>query len=568
MVRRKGYGRLTMGIKLQKYQQQTVTPSEFSGKEVSIQAAAAAPMQAAAAQQDMIQGVMGALQSREDYKQRQSIIAQKRASAIADQYESDAADQATLAVAQYEAGRDATAPDVLGDLEKDEGIKAMNQARDAYLANVPEANRAAAKREFDFKIAQATIKAQGEGTNRLMSKGRTQTQSKVDGFINSMTDENRDMMVEQINTLLDSEQVQDYYASEPGKLTELKQSVLPGYETLQLRNKISEDPSEALRIASEQLSGSKVTYGSLSASDVKMLKSEALTAMKKEQDELANNTWLSDDYNQMSDTDKMALIDGLVADGKISSAKGLSEKRRIEEDPKLSPTEIARLGDARADLRLAAAGRHPDGKTVQELVEEYGAGMNSQDYMSRLSGYALREIDPDAATSGRGYQSVRSEFEQRFDMMATDGNLISPGLGFGWFKSDAAKMFGSMNTDERDRAAAVLNNAAKTEFSNRLDNWKVKNPDTSAIETREEAQNILVEVAREFAQSNVPSLIEEYGMFETEETTSEGVQAAPVERTEATTVDPNESNIARVMERLNIDREAAIQKLKDNNRWN
>ena len=58
------------------------------------------------------------------------------------------------------------------------------------------------------------------------------------------------------------------------------------------------------------------------------------------------------------------------------------------------------------------------------------------------------------------------------------------------------------------------------------------------------------------------------GMFETEETTSEGVQAAPVERTEATTVDPNESNIARVMERLNIDREAAIQKLKDNNRWN
>ena len=51
-----------MGIKLQKYQQQTVTPSAFSGKEVSIQAAAQAPLQAASAQQDMIQSVMGALQ--------------------------------------------------------------------------------------------------------------------------------------------------------------------------------------------------------------------------------------------------------------------------------------------------------------------------------------------------------------------------------------------------------------------------------------------------------------------------------------------------------------------------
>lgn len=558
-----------MGIKLQKYQQQTVTPSEFSGKEVSIQAAAAAPMQAAAAQQDMIQGVMGALQSREDYKQRQSIIAQKRAKAIADQYESDAADQATLAVAQYEAGRDATAPDVLGDLEKDEGIKAMNQARDAYLANVPEANRAAAKREFDFKIAQATIKAQGEGTNRLMSKGRTQTQSKVDGFINSMTDENRDMMVEQINTLLDSEQVQDYYASEPGKLTELRQSVLPGYETLQLRNKISEDPSEALRIASEQLSGKEVTYGSLSASDVKMLKSEALTALKKEQDELANNTWLSDDYNAKSDTEKMAVIDGLLSGGKISTSRALAEKRRIQEDPRLSPSEIAKLGEARADIQMAAAGRHPDGKTVQELVEEYGSGMNSQDYMSRLSSYALREVDPDVATGGRGYQAVRSEFEQRIDMMATDGNLIEAGSSlFGWSWSKEAKQFQGMDRDGRDRAAAVFNQAAKTEFANNLDDWRIKNPDATVAETREEAQNILQDVAAKFAQSNVPSLIEEYGMFETEETTSEGVQAAPVERTEATTVDPNESNIARVMERLNIDREAAIQKLKDNNRWN
>ena len=42
-----------MGIKLQKYQQQTVTPSAFSGKEVSIQAAAQAPLQAASAQQDI-----------------------------------------------------------------------------------------------------------------------------------------------------------------------------------------------------------------------------------------------------------------------------------------------------------------------------------------------------------------------------------------------------------------------------------------------------------------------------------------------------------------------------------
>ena len=281
-----------MGIKLQKYQQQTVTPSAFSGKEVSIQAAAQAPLQAASAQQDMIQSVMGALQSREDYKQQQSVIQIKRAKAIADQYESDASDQATLAVSQYESGRDMTSPNVLGDLEKDEGIKAMNQARDDYLANIPEENKATVKREWDFRIAQATIKAQGEGTNRLMSKGRTQTQSKVEGFINGMTDENQKATIKQINTLLSSEQVQDYYASEPSKLTELKQSVLPSYQSLQLRKKISEDPSEALRIASEQLSGSKVTYGSLKPSEVKTLKSEALVALKNQQPNTPNTCLL------------------------------------------------------------------------------------------------------------------------------------------------------------------------------------------------------------------------------------------------------------------------------------
>lgn len=557
-----------MGIKLQKYQQQTVTPSDFSGQEVSIQAAARAPLQAAAAQQDMVQGLMGALESREDFKQRQDYIFGKRAKAIADQYETDASDRATLAVAQYESSWDTVSPSALGNLQKDEGYVAMNKARDAYLADVPPENQADVKREWDFKIAQSMLKAQGEGTNRLMSKGRTQTEAKVNNIINSMTDENSEVMLEQANALLSSEQVQDYFSSEPAKLTELKNNILPGYQTLQVRDLISKDPSEALRIASNQLSGKEVTYGSLSAANIKTLKSEALTAMKTQQDELANSTWLSDDYRKMSDTGKMATINQLVADGKISSSKGLAEQRRIEEDPKLSPEEIVRLGEARSDLRLAAAGRHPEGKTVEELVETYGAGMNSQDYMSRLHGYALREVDPDAATSGRAYISVRTEFAERIAEMATDGSLIEPGKKFLWLDTDTTKQFQGMDKDQRESASNVLNQAAITEFNDRFDDWKIKNPDSSTQDDRLEAQEIFQQVADEFAQANTPSLIQEYNLLETTATQEleRTGRTNPVRDSEES-VDANESNIVLVMSKLNVDREEAIQKLKDNNRW-
>tara|TARA_X000001382_G_scaffold130633_1_gene126218 strand:- start:448 stop:2127 length:1680 start_codon:yes stop_codon:yes gene_type:complete len=558
-----------MGIKLQKYQQQTVTPSDFSGKEVSIQAAAQAPLQAAAAQQDMVQGVMGALQSRKDYKERQGYILEKRAKAITDQYETDAADQATLAVAQYESSWDTVSPSTLGDLQKDEGYMAMNKNRDAYLADVPPENQAAVKREWDFKIAQSVLKAQGEGTNRLMSKGRTQTEAKINNIINSMTDENSEAMLGQANALLSSDQVQDYFSSEPAKLTELKNNILPGYQTLQVRDLISKDPSEALRIASNQLSGKEVTYGSLSAANIKALKSEALTAMKAEQDELANSTWLSDNYKSMSDTDKMATINQLVVDGKISSSKGLAEQRRIEEDPKLSPSEITKLGEARADIRLAAAGRHPDGKTVQELVEEYGSGMHSQDYMSRLSSYSLREIDPDAATSGRAYVSVRKEFAERLAEMATDGALIEPGKKFLWLDTDTTRQFQGMDKDQRESAAFTLNQASIVELQDRLDDWRMKNPDASTQDVRLEAQEIFQQVSDEFAQANTPSLIQEYNLLETA-ATQEGDERTgrtnPV-RDSKESVDANESNIVLVMSKLNIDREEAIQKLKDNNRW-
>lgn len=559
-----------MGIKLQKYQQQTVTPSDFSGKEVSIQAAAQAPLQAAAAQQDMVQGLMGALQSRQDYKERQGYILEKRAKAIADQYETDASDQATLAVAQYESNWDTVSPSTLGDLQKDEGYIAMTKNRDAYLADVPPENQAAVKREWDFKIAQSVLKAQGEGTSRLMSKGRTQTEAKINNIINSMTDENSEAMLGQANALLSSDQVQDYFSSEPAKLTELKNNILPGYQTLQVRDLISKDPSEALRIASEQLSGKKVTYGSLSAANIKALKSEALTAMKAEQDELANSTWLSDDYNAKNDTQKMAVIDGLVLEGKISSSKALAEKRRIEEDPKLSPSEITKLGEARADIRLAAAGRHPDGKTVQELVEEYGSGMNSQDYMSRLSGYALREVDPDAATSGRAYVSVRKEFAERLAEMATDGALIEPGKKFLWLDTDTTKQFQGMDKDQRESAAFTLNQASIVELQDRLDDWRMKNPDASTQEVRLEAQEIFQQVSDEFAQANTPSLIQEYNLLETT-TTQEGDDRTgrtnPV-RDSQESVDANESNIAKVMNaNPGATREQVIKAMKDQGLW-
>ena len=134
---------------------------------------------------------------------------------------------------------------------------------------------------------------------------------------------------------------------------------------------------------------------------------------------------MSEDYLNSSDEDQILKIRELEANGTISTAKAVSEIRRIQEDPKISPDEISTLGEARANIKLAAAGRHPEGKTVAQLVEDYGNADRSQDFMTRLSGYALTEVNPDEAISGRAYKGVRDEFATRLGQMATEGTLLS-----------------------------------------------------------------------------------------------------------------------------------------------
>ena len=126
-----------------------------------------------------------------------------------------------------------------------------------------------------------------------------------------------------------------------------------------------------------------------------------------------------------------------------------------------------------------------------------------------------------------------------------------------------------MDNDAREAAAFRLNQAAIVQMQDRLDDWRISNPDATLKEMRLEAQEIFQEVADEFAQSRVPSLIEEFGLLQTSETQFGDRRGRTNEaRDSKETIDANESNIVKVMDRLNVDREEAIQKLKDANRWN
>jgi hypothetical protein len=421
------------------------------------------------------------------------------------------------------------------------------------------------KAELEITISKGlqgnAVKARAEGVSIMGKMAKTANENTLERLYN-MGDS--DGALAQINKMRELE------LYNPVEMSEFESAHSSKLESNRLTKAMYNDTENTITILEAQRSG-KSPEGAFALDDaaIKSGLTQANKILSDKQNLAASETYLSEEYVNSSDEDKIVKVRELEANGTISTAKAVSEIRRIQEDPKISPDEIATLGKARADIRLAAAGRHPEGKTVAQLVAYYGTEDRSQDFMTRLTGYSLAEVNPDEAVSGRAYKSVREEYAQRLAEMAADGSLIEPGKGFLWFESDTAKQFQGMNTDQRESASSVLNQGAITEFNDRMDDWKIKNADSSIQETREEAQEIFSEVAKEFAQSEVPSLIEEYNLLETVETQygdRRGRTNKP--RVSRETVDANESNVVKVMEKLNISREEAIQKLKDANRWN
>ena len=557
-----------MAISLKKYDRKVRFTGETGAKQID--SGVASQMISAAGASDMVNATIagGAAQVADAFIAKNKEIKAKAEKAERDLLEHELSESLDVANTIYKEGRaNRTDYSAWGTSEDkgltDWGTSTAKILQDPRLSKFPNL-----KAEFEITISKGAasnaVIARSEGLTKMTDMTRTANSNTLERLYKMGNAEGAQQQIDKMVSL-------DIYSAT--EMEEIKQAHTSKLESNRLTQAMYNDTENTIAILVAQRSGGKLPEGAerfnLDDASIKSALTEANKILTDKQNLAASETYLSEDYQNSSDEDKIVKVRELEANGTISTAKAVSEIRRIQEDPKISPEEIATLGEARANIKLAAAGRHPDGKTVAQLVEDYGSTDRSQDFMTRLSSYALTEVNPDEAVSGRAYKGVRDEFAGRLGQMATEGNLIEPGKSFLWFESETAKQFQGMDKDGREQAAVVLNQAAITEFNDRLDDWRIKNPDASVGETREEAQEVFQEVAAEFAQSNAPSLIEEYGLIETSETQyGDRRGRTNAARDSQETIDANESNIVKVMDRLNVDRETAIQKLKDANRWN
>ena len=557
-----------MAISLKKYDRKVRFTGETGAKQID--SGVASQMISAAGSSDMVNATIagGAAQVADAFIAKNKELKAKAEKAERDLLEYELSESLDLANTTYTEGRANRTDYSTWGSSEDKGLTEWGESTTKILQDPRLSKFPNLKAEFEITISKGAasnaVVAKTEGLTKMTEMTRTANSNTLERYYKMGNAEGAQQQIDKMVGL-------GIYNE--AEVEAIKQAHTSKLESNRLTQAMYNDTENTIAILVAQRSGGKLPEGAerfeLDDASIKSALTEANKILTDKQNLAASETYLSEDYLNSSDEDQILKIRELEANGTISTAKAVSEIRRIQEDPKISPDEISTLGEARANIKLAAAGRHPEGKTVAQLVEDYGSADRSQDFMTRLSSYALTEVNPDEAISGRAYKGVRDEFATRLGQMATEGDLIEPGKSFLWIESETAKQFQGMDTDAREQASVVLNQAAITEFNDRLDDWRIKNPDASVGETREEAQEVFQEVAGEFAQSNAPSLIEEYGLLETSETQyGDRRGRTNAARDSQETVDANESNIVKVMDRLNVDREEAIQKLKDANRWN
>ncbi len=301
------------------------------------------------------------------------------------------------------------------------------------------------------------------------------------------------------------------------------------------RTSIFENPSNATKQLTSQLYNQETFYPMLEPSDLKMLITESENRLKENVTDVLNNTYLSEDWDTSSATEKIANLQILYDNNQIDKNTFVKVKKDIQDDPLLTVDELKIIGQAREDLA--------SGKSYGEVYTEYFPQLKSEESKKQLASIVKQDTDPDRALERRDYKLTQKLYREKISKLVTDKELLYDNtkigqaikeitIRFNPFLSPeerektlsenlatytiSEEILSGLNKDDVDQMILDFNMAAGVEFDNRFEIWMINNRDATVTEIREQAELILDEIKEEFAQGNIEEIAEVYNYINSE----------------------------------------------------
>ncbi len=301
------------------------------------------------------------------------------------------------------------------------------------------------------------------------------------------------------------------------------------------RTSIFENPSNAKEQLTSQFFNQGTFFPMLEPSDLKMLITEAENRLKENVTDVLNNTYLSEDWDTSSATEKIANLQTLYDNNQIDKDTFVKVRKDIQDDPLLTVDELKIIGQAREDLA--------SGKSYGEVYTEYFTQLKSEESKKQLASIVKQDTDPKTVLKRRDYLLTQKLYREKISKLVTDKELLYDNNKIGQALKEITIRFDpSLTSEEREKTLSEnlttytiseeilseldkddvdemildFNMAAGVEFDNRFETWMINNRDATVTEIRQEAELILDEIKEEFAQSNIEEIAEVYNYINSE----------------------------------------------------
>jgi hypothetical protein len=301
------------------------------------------------------------------------------------------------------------------------------------------------------------------------------------------------------------------------------------------RTSIFENPENATKQLTSQLYNQETFYPMLEPSDLKMLITESKNRRKENVTDVLNNTYLSENWDTSSATEKIANLQTLYDNNQIDKDTFVKVKTDIQDDPLLTVDELKLIGQAREDLA--------SGKSYDEVYTEYFPQLKSEESKKQLASIVKQDTDPDSALERRDYLLTQKLYREKISKLVTDKELLYDNTKIGQALKEitirfnpflspeerektlsenlatytiSEEILSGLKKDDVDQMILDFNMAAGVEFDNRFEIWMINNRDATVTEIREQAELILDEIKEEFAQGNIEEIAEVYNYINSE----------------------------------------------------
>lgn len=506
-----------MAISLKKYQPQVGISKEGTGVQISSDLAAAA----AGANYKAAASVVGditslgekVLEKRERAEKERQLILKETKKIQKGNLKKQLTDKLNLAITEYKRASELeTDPSIIGG-EKDILLQQLNAQGIDLLSTIDREEFPNLYEElqvsFSILTEEAGVNAFYDGQSKIIAIGQAQADADFNKAVDAGDPELAAALLENNKEL--------YYKTEAGvKSYETKVATLPGLtEIRQLTIDVKTNPEETLKKIEEQRSGGEVYYD-VDSQALKTFETEAYQIIKRQQDNMATQFFLNEDYQNLDVLDQMQSVKAAIDEGRMPEKQGLAEIERLKNNIPLQGKFIIQLREAKEEIRQAMISGN-DNK-ITEIINKYTSEPNLPNkFLSEIMNYATNKTLVTERFSHPDFKDVVGIQAGRLSESIADEELFDRNKLMEWWNGTfGSGSWNEMSSEDKDDAIYELSQYAMTDFEKAMESWVTSQDEMpSRAEIRNKATEEMLKVRKKYRIGNISNLVEEYNLFNT-----------------------------------------------------